>query len=261
VHACGCAMLQLPVLRGSLLNAFSQEGAIRPVAFVLPPLETAPASGEQDEQEKQGGQGETAQTTEQSSPTPLPGQSGAGSELGAVSGPYDTASGGTVGTVHGASSDANTGHGAGTGTETDTVTDTVTGDHTAPRLLIVEDNESNRTLLELYLKTIPHHASFADNGEQGLLLLKNGEFDLVLMDVEMPKMDGLTATRLIRQFENETGRRRTPVAAITAHALPEHKADSINAGCDYHITKPLKKKELLALIEDALKKPPAAADA
>ena len=265
VHACGCAMLQLPVLRGSLLNAFSQEGAIRPVAFVLPPLETAPASGEQDEQEKQGGQGEPAQTTEQSSPTPLPGQTGAGSELGAESRPYETASGGTAGgtvsAVHGASSDANTGHGAGTGTETDTVTDTVTGDHTAPRLLIVEDNESNRTLLELYLKTIPHHASFADNGEQGLLLLKNGEFDLVLMDVEMPKMDGLTATRLIRQFENETGRRRTPVAAITAHALPEHKADSINAGCDYHITKPLKKKELLALIEDALKKPPAAADA
>jgi signal transduction histidine kinase/CheY-like chemotaxis protein len=244
VHACGCAMLQLPVLRGSLLNAFSQEGAIRPVAFVLPPLDKPPVPERQGMPEMQG---EPAHSPEQPVQPVQPVQS--------VQTPPSQQTEANAGQCDAASWAQNTASGRAK------PADAGTDDHTAPRLLIVEDNESNRTLLELYLKTIPHHATFADNGEQGLLLLKSREFDLVLMDVEMPKMDGLTATRLIRQFENETGRRRTPIAAITAHALPEHKADSINAGCDYHITKPLKKKELLSLIEDALKRPPASADA
>ncbi|MFV0350290.1 MAG: response regulator, partial [Halodesulfovibrio sp.] len=245
VHACGCAMLQLPVLRGSLLNAFSQEGAIRPVAFVLPPQDKTPvAEGQEetaentsapDDSHTQAGNAQQQADTTQAATARV-----AGTDSQQKAMPKDTADA-VDGTHPAASGDAGT---AGV---------------SAPRLLVVEDNESNRTLLELYLKSIPHHVSFAENGEQGLQLLKNEYFDLVLMDVEMPRMDGLTATRLIRQFENETGRRRTLIAAVTAHALPEHKADSMNAGCDYHITKPLKKKELLSLIDDALKGQPAAA--
>ncbi|UZP67126.1 ATP-binding protein [Desulfovibrio mangrovi] len=184
-HACGCTMLQLPVLRNSLLNAMEQKGALRPIASVQQ------ASLE---------------------PLSIPG--------GIQSGKDDT--------------------------------------H-IPHLLVVEDNKSNRILLELYLKSIPHRAWFAENGEEGVELLKNNRFDLVLMDVEMPHMDGLTATRHIRQFEKETGRERTTVAAITAHALPEHREESLNAGCDFHIPKPLKKKDLVALIEQVLgKEPPQA---
>ncbi|GFM37863.1 response regulator [Desulfovibrio psychrotolerans] len=116
------------------------------------------------------------------------------------------------------------------------------------RLLVVEDNESNRKLVELYLKNSGHSAEFAQNGEQAVRMFRETRYDLVLMDVEMPRMDGLTATREFRRMEDEQGRPRTPIAAITAHALPEYRQECFDAGCDFHITKPFKKKDLAMLI-------------
>ncbi|GAB6041047.1 response regulator [Endothiovibrio diazotrophicus] len=112
-------------------------------------------------------------------------------------------------------------------------------------ILLVEDSEDNSLLIHSYLKSTPHRLTVAENGLVGLQRFKEGAFDLVLMDMQMPVMDGYTSTREIRQWEAETGRGRTAVVALTAHALKEDEAKSLDAGCDGHLTKPIKKKVLL----------------
>ncbi len=114
------------------------------------------------------------------------------------------------------------------------------------RILLAEDNEDNRTLVWMYLKNTPHEMQMAENGQLALdRFINNGPFDLVFMDVQMPVMDGYTATRSIRSWEEEQGRERTPIVALTAYALKEDIQKSLNAGCDGHVTKPLKKVTFL----------------
>jgi CheY-like chemotaxis protein len=111
------------------------------------------------------------------------------------------------------------------------------------RILLAEDNEDNRTLIWMYLKNTPHEMQMAENGQLALdRFINNGPFDLVFMDVQMPVMDGYTATRAIRFWEEEQGRKRTPIVALTAYALKEDIRKSFDAGCDGHVTKPLKKE-------------------
>lgn len=86
------------------------------------------------------------------------------------------------------------------------------------------------------------------NGAQALEQFKNGTYDLVLMDMQMPVMDGLEATAAIRQWEREQHRTPTPIIALTANAFKEEADKSLAAGCTAHITKPIKKKTLLAVI-------------
>jgi len=114
------------------------------------------------------------------------------------------------------------------------------------KILVVDDSEDNRSLMRAYLKKTPHRSEFAENGEEAIRAFQLcGDFDLVLMDIQMPVMDGHAATRAIRAWEEEQGRGRTRVFALSAHAMEEEIRASLSAGCDDHLTKPIKKAVLL----------------
>jgi CheY-like chemotaxis protein len=112
-------------------------------------------------------------------------------------------------------------------------------------ILLVDDNEDNRNLIMVYLRKSPHKVETAENGQIAVDKFVSGHYDLVLMDMEMPVKDGLTAVREIRQWEVDNQARRTTIVALTAHALKEHEEMSYEAGCDGHLTKPIKKAVLL----------------
>ncbi|MBF0159655.1 MAG: PAS domain-containing protein [Magnetococcales bacterium] len=120
------------------------------------------------------------------------------------------------------------------------------------QILVAEDAEENRMIIEAFLKQTPHRLIFAENGAIAFERFKESVFDLVLMDVQMPVMDGMSAARAIRKWEMEQNRPPTPIVALTAYALKEEISKVIEAGCDAHIAKPVKKKRLLeALVEYA----------
>ncbi len=116
-------------------------------------------------------------------------------------------------------------------------------------ILLVDDNEDNRVLILAYLEMANHRIDIGTNGEEAIESFKTKKYDIVLMDVQMPVMDGLTATKIIREWEEEQGQEKTPIIALTAHALKGDEAKSIEAGCDGHATKPIKKKKLMELIK------------
>ena len=115
-------------------------------------------------------------------------------------------------------------------------------------ILLAEDTEDNRLLLKAYLKQTPYRLDFAENGEVACGKFKVGRYDLVLMDMQMPVMDGYTATGTIREWERANHRPPTPIIALTAHALQGDAQKSLAAGCTAHLTKPIKKATLLAAI-------------
>ena len=117
-------------------------------------------------------------------------------------------------------------------------------------ILLVEDNEDNRLLVSTYLKNTTHRLQMAENGAVAVEALKAGNFDIVFMDMQMPVMDGYTATREIRQWEKAQGRAAVPIIALTAYALKEDEQKSLNAGCTGHLTKPIKKAKFLAALVD-----------
>jgi CheY-like chemotaxis protein len=90
----------------------------------------------------------------------------------------------------------------------------------------------------------------AENGEMAFEKFKSGNYDLVLMDIQMPVMDGYSATKAIREWERENGLKSTPIIALTAHALKEDAQKSIDAGCTAHITKPVKRATLMETIHE-----------
>ena len=116
------------------------------------------------------------------------------------------------------------------------------------KILLVDDSEDNRLLARTYLKGDAYRIDEAVNGEEAVALFQSGPYDLVLMDMQMPVMDGYAATRGIRRWEEEQGRSRTPIVALTAYALKEDAAKSEEAGCDTHLTKPIKKAVLIEAI-------------
>ncbi|MBF0454422.1 MAG: PAS domain S-box protein [Magnetococcales bacterium] len=126
------------------------------------------------------------------------------------------------------------------------------------RLLVVEDDVVNRALTMGMLRRMQLHAEVAENGKVALDLLKEKRFSLVLMDIQMPEMDGLTATRQFRKFEKKEKRsHRTPIIATTAYSLNEHQEACMKAGMDAFITKPLIHDKLKLLLIRWLKKPSA----
>ncbi|HEY9073097.1 MAG TPA: response regulator, partial [Desulfobaccales bacterium] len=121
-------------------------------------------------------------------------------------------------------------------------------DQRSLRILLVDDSTDNRLLVQAYLKTSPYQLDLAENGEVAVEKFKSGEYDLVLMDMQMPVMDGYTATRTIRAWESQSGLKAAPIIALTAFALKEEMQKSLEAGCDAHLTKPIKKATLLEAI-------------
>ena len=113
------------------------------------------------------------------------------------------------------------------------------------RLLLVDDSLENRELMRLLLRTLPLQIDEAGNGQEAVDLSTAHRYDLVFMDIQMPVMDGFTATRMIRRHEERSGRRRTKIVALTAHAYESDIKKCLEAGCDDHIAKPFKKRTLL----------------
>ena len=108
------------------------------------------------------------------------------------------------------------------------------------RILLAEDSLDNQLLFRAYLKGTGHQLAIAGNGREAVAKFRAADYDLVLMDIRMPEMDGYAATRAIRAWEREQGRPATPVLALTAHAFPEDVRQSAEAGCDGHLVKPIK---------------------
>jgi CheY-like chemotaxis protein len=114
---------------------------------------------------------------------------------------------------------------------------------------LVDDNPDNRLLVKAYLKKLPYNLKEAENGEEALNMFVENEFDLVLMDVQMPIMDGRTATKKMRDYEKENNHSQIPIIALTAHAIKEEIDLCIEAGCDSHLSKPVKKSTLISTIQ------------
>jgi len=117
-------------------------------------------------------------------------------------------------------------------------------------ILLVEDSSDNRTITVAYLKHTPYLIDIAENGVVACSKFRDGSYDLVLMDRQMPVMDGLTATRRIREWEQENRRAPTPIIALTASALKGDQEKCIAAGCTAFLTKPIKQQVLLQTIKD-----------
>jgi two-component system, sensor histidine kinase and response regulator len=104
-----------------------------------------------------------------------------------------------------------------------------------------------------YLKDLPYQLDFAENGEIAVAKFMSASYDLVLMDMQMPLMDGYTAVKTIRPWERNQRRTRTPIFALTAYALEEERRKSSEAGCDLHLSKPVRKATLTKAILEATK--------
>jgi CheY-like chemotaxis protein len=120
------------------------------------------------------------------------------------------------------------------------------------KILLVDDSRDNLLLVHAYFKNLPYAIDDAENGAVAVEKFKAGTYDVVLMDIEMPVMDGYTATRAIRAIERESGRHRVPIIALTASVLVEALKKARDAGCDAHVAKPVKKAVLLAAIHKAI---------
>jgi len=122
----------------------------------------------------------------------------------------------------------------------------------ALRILAAEDNEVNRTVLTALLAQIGVAPTIVEDGAQAVAAWEAGDWDIVLMDVQMPVMDGVAAVQAIRARERATGRRRTPVIALTANALVHQVAELKAAGMDDHVSKPIKVASLFEAIAMAV---------
>ncbi|MGC1676555.1 MAG: PAS domain S-box protein [Candidatus Binataceae bacterium] len=119
------------------------------------------------------------------------------------------------------------------------------------RIMLADDSADNRILVRAYLKNTPYQLDEAENGRIAIDKFISRPYDLVLMDMQMPEVDGYTATRAIREWEREHHQPRTPILALTASALDENLHRTQEAGCDAHITKPVRKATLLEAIHRA----------
>ncbi len=120
------------------------------------------------------------------------------------------------------------------------------------KILLVDDADDNRLLVRAFLKRTSFQLVEAVNGEESLRLFQEQPFDLVLMDMQMPIMDGFAATQHIRAWEQAHKRSTVPIIALTAHAMKEDVARTIEAGCTLHLTKPITKGTLLETIRQCL---------
>jgi signal transduction histidine kinase/CheY-like chemotaxis protein len=122
-------------------------------------------------------------------------------------------------------------------------------DETTLRILFADDSPDNRALIKAYMKNTPHVVEFAENGKEAISKFMTNRYDLVFLDIQMPIVDGYTAAQEIRHWESCMSRSATPVVALTASADMEAIRRSKEAGCNLHVSKPLKKATLLETIK------------
>lgn len=111
------------------------------------------------------------------------------------------------------------------------------------KILLVEDAPDNQMVIGMFLNSAGAIVDFADNGYEGITKAAENNYDIILMDIQMPKMDGYEATRILRKKGVEI-----PIVALTAHALVEERARCLNAGCSEHFTKPVDSEKLIGLV-------------
>ena len=117
-----------------------------------------------------------------------------------------------------------------------------------PRILLAEDHPTNRKVVALILESMGVDLVCVENGAEAIAAAEAGPFDLILMDMQMPVMDGLAAIRAIRAREGRLGGVRTPILSLTANAMAEHAAASAAAGADGHLTKPISATDLITAV-------------
>lgn len=116
-------------------------------------------------------------------------------------------------------------------------------------VLLVEDNLLNQKFALAVLKMGGYTADVADNGKVGVEKYKENEYDLVLMDIQMPIMDGIECTKAIRQLEKENSWERIRIIAVTAFAMPGDEKKFLESGLDDYLAKPYKGPELLQIMQ------------
>lgn len=121
------------------------------------------------------------------------------------------------------------------------------------KILLVEDNEMNRDMLSRRLQRRGYDVEMAVDGRQGVEMAKSGQYDLVLMDMSLPELDGWGATRELRA---EPATRELPIIALTAHAMAGDQEKALEAGCDDYDIKPIELSRLLSKIEALLGRSP-----
>ncbi|MEO5348052.1 MAG: ATP-binding protein [Magnetococcus sp. YQC-3] len=121
-------------------------------------------------------------------------------------------------------------------------------------ILLVDDTEDNRLVIKAFLKKTPHRLVVAVNGEEGVKKFIADKFDLVLMDIQMPVLDGYGATLQIRKWEQAQGLSPTPIVALTADAMRNDMERTAAVGCDLHLSKPVKKAHLLNVINQFIQR-------
>ena len=125
------------------------------------------------------------------------------------------------------------------------------------RILFADDSPDNRALIKAYMKNTLHLIEFAENGQEAINKFAADRYDLVFMDIQMPIVDGYTAVEDIRRWEIDMGRKPTPIVALSASADAEAVRRAKQAGCNLHVSKPLKKPTLLETINRCVLPPQA----
>jgi len=122
------------------------------------------------------------------------------------------------------------------------------------RILLAEDDPSGQKLMRLLLSQLGYYVDLAGTGKQVLDLMEKNNYDVVLMDMEMPVMDGFTATRKLRSMDKY---KDLPIIALTAHAMKEHKKKTLDAGCTDYLSKPINREKLQEILNKYLNKKPS----
>jgi CheY-like chemotaxis protein len=130
----------------------------------------------------------------------------------------------------------------------------VTADEEPPvKVLVAEDHPANRRIIELMLAPMGAAVTLVSNGAEALTAFKQGGWELVLMDMQMPVLDGVSAVRSLREVERENRWPRTPVAMLSANVLPRHVEEAMNAGADHFIAKPVTPAALAMGLDELIK--------
>jgi PAS domain S-box-containing protein len=129
------------------------------------------------------------------------------------------------------------------------LSDVIQGTQRPLRILLAEDNPLNVFVIKSFLKELPHTINVVDNGKQALEQYKKEHYDLVLMDIQMPEMDGYTAMQMIRSYESSAGRRSSYITALTAHAMAEEREKALQAGFNEYITKPIELTYFIKMVD------------